>query len=180
MLAIGASPAQVARDRPQGEQSSQPGPSPKTAPNNPPVDFLAAVLGNTEDVWDQIFAETGETYRRPKLVLFSGSLPTPCTTAKRSIGPLYCPLDQRIYLDPSFLLDMRTRTPACASDRACELSKAFLIAREVGRHVQNLLGIPAKGTAGTAGTAGVYRSCFQGSSSGRTRTASRLPSRCVG
>jgi len=101
-------------------------------------------LGDTEDTWNQIFAEGGETYRRPKLVMYSGSLPTPCAFAQSAMGPFYCPLDQKVYLDTSFFRDMQTRYRACSGDKACEFSEAYVIAHEVGHHVQNLLGILPK------------------------------------
>jgi predicted metalloprotease len=106
--------------------------------------FVAAVLGDTEDTWNQIFAEGGATYRKPKLVIYSGSLPTPCAFAQSAMGPFYCPLDQKVYLDTSFFRDMQTRYRACSGDKACEFSEAYVIAHEVGHHVQNLLGILPK------------------------------------
>jgi predicted metalloprotease len=108
------------------------------------VDFLARVLGNTEDIWDEIFTEAGQTYQKPKMILFTDVEQTPCGTVQGTSGPFYCPIDQRIYLDPSFLAEMKTRFPACSSDEACQFSRAVSIAREVGHHVQNLLGILAK------------------------------------
>ena len=113
--------------------------------NTPPSDqmgqFVAAVLGDTEDTWNDIFSQSGSTYRKPRLVLYSGSLPTPCAYAQSAMGPFYCPRDQRVYLDTSFFRDMRTKFRACASEKACEFAQAYVIAHEVGHHVQNLLGI---------------------------------------
>jgi uncharacterized protein len=122
-----------------------------TPPSDPTGQFVAAVLGNTEDIWDEIFAEAGQAYRRPKLRLFSGAEQTPCGDLQRTM--VYCPLDERIYLDTSIFRDLETRFRACTSDKACEFAEAYLIAREVGHHVQNLLGHFGQGTA----AAGVWR-----------------------
>ena len=103
--------------------------------------FVALVLGDTEDRWTEIFAASGRTYHPPKLRLFSGSEPTPCAFAKSAMGPFYCPRDQRIYLDTSFFDDMQRKFGACSNSNACKFSEAYVIAHEVGHHVQNELGI---------------------------------------
>jgi len=103
--------------------------------------FVALVLGDTEDRWTEIFAASGRTYHPPKLRLFSGSEPTPCAFAKSAMGPFYCPRDQRIYLDTSFFDDMQKKFGACSNSNACKFSEAYVIAHEVGHHVQNELGI---------------------------------------
>jgi len=105
--------------------------------------FVAAVLGNTEDVWTQIFQERGATYRPPRLRLFSGSEQGGCGMAQAAMGPFYCPNDRRIYLDTSFFRDMRQRFHAC-NGTACQFAEAYVIAHEVGHHVQNLLGVLPK------------------------------------
>jgi len=126
-------------------QYEEPAQSERTSRNAPPSDqmgqFVSAVLGDTEDTWTEIFAQSGATYRKPRLVLFSGSLPTPCAFAQSAMGPFYCPRDQRVYLDTSFFRDMRTKFRACTTDKACEFAEAYVIAHEIGHHVQNLLGI---------------------------------------
>jgi predicted metalloprotease len=103
--------------------------------------FVALVLGDTEDRWTEIFSASGRTYHPPKLRLFSGSEPTPCAFAKSAMGPFYCPRDQRIYLDTSFFDDMQKKFGACSNSAACKFSEAYVIAHEVGHHVQNELGI---------------------------------------
>jgi predicted metalloprotease len=103
--------------------------------------FVALVLGDTEDRWTEIFSASGRTYHPPKLRLFSGSEPTPCAFAKSAMGPFYCPRDQRIYLDTSFFDDMQRKFGACSNSNACKFSEAYVIAHEVGHHVQNELGI---------------------------------------
>ena len=102
--------------------------------------FVAAVLGDTEDRWKDIFAENGRSYRAPKLRLFSGVEQSACGFAQSAMGPFYCPNDQHVYLDTSFFQDLQTRFHGC-SGRACEFAEAYVIAHEVGHHVQNLLGI---------------------------------------
>ncbi len=106
-------------------------------------DFVAAVLGNTEDTWRVIFRESGEIYRPPQLRLFSGTEQSGCGFARAASGPFYCPGDRRIYLDTSFFDDIRVRFHGCTG-RACEFAEAYVIAHEVGHHVQNLLGILPK------------------------------------
>jgi predicted metalloprotease len=98
-------------------------------------------LGSTEDVWKQIFSANGLTYHPPKLRLFSGSEPTPCALARSAMGPFYCPRDQRIYLDTSFFQDLQNKFGGCSNSNACKFSEAYVIAHEVGHHVQNELGI---------------------------------------
>jgi len=113
------------------------------APTDRTGQFVAAVLGNTEDVWTKIFSENGQTYRPPRLRLYSGAEQGGCGFAQAAMGPFYCPRDRRIYLDTSFFREMRDRFHGCAG-KACEFSQAYVIAHEVGHHVQNLLGILSK------------------------------------
>jgi predicted metalloprotease len=105
--------------------------------------FVAAVLGNTEDVWTAVFKEGGQSYRPPRLRLYSGSEQGGCGFAQAAMGPFYCPNDRRIYLDTSFFRDMQVRFHGC-SGKACEFAEAYVIAHEVGHHVQNLLGVLPK------------------------------------
>jgi uncharacterized protein len=106
-------------------------------------DFVAAVLGDTEDRWTELFQSAGLHYRPPKLRLFSGAEPTPCAFAQSAMGPFYCPRDERIYLDTSFFRDLQTKFRGCDS-KACAFAEAYVIAHEVGHHVQNQLGILPK------------------------------------
>jgi predicted metalloprotease len=126
------------------EQPTQPRESRNSPPHDQTGDFIAAVLGNTEDTWGQIFSEAGQTYERPKLRLFSGAERTPCVYAQAAMGPFYCPIDQRVYLDTSFFRDLQRKFGACDNDKACQFSEAYVVAHEVGHHVQNLLGILPK------------------------------------
>jgi predicted metalloprotease len=106
-------------------------------------DFVAAVLGNTEDTWAAIFQAGRGQYRPPRLRLYSGLVQSACGFAQSATGPFYCPSDQRIYLDTSFFREMRDRFRGCTG-KACEFSNAYVIAHEVGHHVQNLLNILPK------------------------------------
>ena len=127
-----------------GATSEQTGQAPAVAagtPHDATGQFVALVLGDTEDRWTEIFAANGRTYHPPKLRLFAGSEPTPCAFAQSAMGPFYCPQDQRIYLDTSFFDDLQHKFGGCANSNACKLSKAYVIAHEVGHHVQNELGI---------------------------------------
>jgi hypothetical protein len=101
--------------------------------------FVSMVLADTEDVWRAQFASAGKQYVEPKLVLFRGMTPTACGTGQAAMGPFYCPGDQKVYIDLAFYDDMKTRFHAPG-----EFAQAYVIAHEVGHHVQNLLGISAK------------------------------------
>jgi uncharacterized protein len=99
-------------------------------------DFVAVVLADTEDVWQEVFQRAGQTYEPPKLVLFSGAVESECGFAGAAMGPFYCPLDRKAYLDLSFFEELRERFHAPG-----DFAQAYVIAHEVGHHVQNLLGI---------------------------------------
>jgi predicted metalloprotease len=98
--------------------------------------FVSVVLASTEDVWRTRFRETGESYAEPKLVLYSGQIDSACGYAGASAGPFYCPADAKVYIDLSFLEDMQGQLGAQG-----DFAMAYVIAHEVGHHVQNLLGI---------------------------------------
>ena len=104
--------------------------------NDPLADMISVVIGDTEDVWNEIFAEQGRTYREPKLVIFTGSTRSACGLGQAAMGPFYCPADQKAYIDLSFYNDMRNRFGAPG-----DFAQAYVIAHEIGHHVQNLLGI---------------------------------------
>jgi predicted metalloprotease len=125
-----------------GTQTEQTAPAPQgaNARRGPDDDFVAAVLGDTEDRWKEIFAARGLTYEPVRVHLYAGSLPTECDTAHSAMGPFYCPLDKGIYLDTSFFDDLRAKFGACSSSSACRFSEAYVVAHEVGHHVQDLFG----------------------------------------
>lgn len=128
----------------QYEQQNRPSSTARTGtPTDRTGQFVAAVLGDTEDRWKEIFAASNQTYRAPKLVLFTRAKESGCGFAQSAMGPFYCPRDQRIYLDTSFFNDLERRFHGCAG-KACEFSEAYVIAHEVGHHVQNQLGILPK------------------------------------
>jgi predicted metalloprotease len=127
-----------------GSTTQQSAPAPQInagTPNDATGKFVALVLGSTEDTWTDIFSAGGRTYHPPKLRLFSGSEPTPCAFAQSAMGPFYCPRDQRIYLDTSFFNDLQNKFGGCSNSNACKFSEAYVIAHEVGHHVQDELGI---------------------------------------
>ncbi len=125
-----------------GTPTQQSGPPPADdAQTAQTKDFVAAVLGDTEDRWTEMFAASGRTYHAPKLVLFSGAIQGGCGMAQSAMGPFYCPRDQQVYLDMSFFSDLQNKFSACSSDKACRFSEAYVIAHEIGHHVQDELGI---------------------------------------
>ncbi|MCL6436280.1 MAG: zinc metallopeptidase [Leptolyngbyaceae cyanobacterium HOT.MB2.61] len=107
--------------------------------DDPMKEFVAVVLADTEDTWNEIFQQMGGTYQEPKLVLFSGAVESACGYAKSAMGPFYCPRDRKVYLDMSFFRDLQNRHNAPG-----DFAQAYVIAHEVGHHVQNLLGISGK------------------------------------
>ena len=100
------------------------------------ADFSSVVLADTEDTWRMLFEQMGKTYREPTLVLYSGAVQSACGFAQSAVGPFYCPSDQKVYLDLSFFEDLRSRHGAPG-----DFAQAYVIAHEIGHHVQSLLGI---------------------------------------
>ena len=114
--------------------------STNTAPiNDPASHFVAKVLGSTEDVWKSIFEKSGAEYRDPKLVLFTGATPTACGTGQAAMGPFYCSQDEKVYIDLAFYDQLKNRFNAPG-----DFAQAYVIAHEVGHHVQKLLGTSDK------------------------------------
>jgi predicted metalloprotease len=140
---------------------AQTGPAP--APSDRLGKFASVVLGSTEDVWKDIFARSGRTYEEPQLVLFSGAMRSACGLAQTAVGPFYCPEDRKVYLDLSFFQELSSRFGAPG-----EFADAYVIAHEVGHHVQNLLGTFERvGGGGRPGRADSVRlelqaDCFAG------------------
>ena len=118
----------------QAPGSGQPAPHPPASDQQ--ATLMAKVLASTEDTWGQVFTEAGNRYPPPKLVLFTGSFPTACGMGQAAAGPFYCPGDRKVYIDLRFFQLMRDRFHASG-----EFAQAYVIAHEVGHHVQNLLGI---------------------------------------
>jgi uncharacterized protein len=124
---------------PQAVTTPAPADRAASAVNDSQVDFVRAILGETEDVWGAYFQNMGKTYVRPKLVLFSGQVSSACGFASSASGPFYCPGDQKVYIDLSFYRQLATEFGAPG-----DFARAYVIAHEVGHHVQNLLGITDK------------------------------------
>jgi predicted metalloprotease len=137
-LFTGVNPSQIVNQNGGGD--SQPGQTTQyTGPQSMQRRFVRTVLGGTEDVWDSLFRANGQTYEKPKLVLFSEGVNAGCGFASSATGPFYCPADRKVYLDTAFFNELQTRfqAPGLAAE-------AYVIAHEVGHHVQNLLGVSAK------------------------------------
>ena len=129
----------VSRHLPSSAQQGKP------AGNDEAGQFVAAVLGDTEDQWSAIFKATGKTYQPPKLVMYSGATRSACGMAQAAVGPFYCPNDRTVYLDTAFFKEIETRLRGCETgSKACQFSQAYVIAHEIGHHVQNQLGILPK------------------------------------
>jgi predicted metalloprotease len=134
---MGTDPGQ---DPNAGQQTRQaPG---RPQQNDEQLEFVKRVLGSTETTWGEIFRRNGSTYREPKLRLFTGQVESACGVAGASVGPFYCPGDERVYIDLSFYDELRSRFRAPG-----DFAQAYVIAHEIGHHVQNLLGTSDKVTA---------------------------------
>jgi predicted metalloprotease len=120
----------------------------RNGPTSVPQDEMGRdvvkILGSTEAVWTDIFAKDGMTYRAPRLVLYSGHTDAACGTAQSAMGPFYCPNDRKVYLDTSFFREIQTRFRGCDAASACLFAQGYVIAHEVGHHVQNLLDVLPK------------------------------------
>jgi len=111
-------------------------PAPRSPEENRLADFVSVVLADTEDTWHELFRRSGSTYREPKLVLFTDAVESACGFAGSAVGPFYCPRDQNVYIDLGFFREMKDRFQAPG-----DFAQAYVIAHEIGHHVQNLLGI---------------------------------------
>jgi predicted metalloprotease len=122
-----------------GTTVQQQGPAPAPPKEDAGARFVSQVLRSTEQVWTDVFRESGRTYQAPKLVLFSGSWPTACGQGQAAMGPFYCPEDRKVYIDLSFyrVLEQKLGAPG-------QFAQAYVVAHEVGHHIQNQLGIMEK------------------------------------
>ena len=111
----------------------------RPAEENRMADFVSVVLADTEDTWHEMFRRSGKTYQAPKLVLFTDAVDSACGFAQSAMGPFYCPQDNKVYIDLQFYRDLQNRFHAPG-----EFAQAYVIAHEIGHHVQNLLGISDK------------------------------------
>jgi len=119
-------------------------------------EFVSVVLADTEDVWGALFQRSGQQYLQPKLVLFSGAVQSACGFAEAAMGPFYCPADQKLYLDMSFFNDLAQR-----HDAPGDFAQAYVVAHEVGHHVQTLLGISEQVHAARRGADEVESNALQ-------------------
>jgi predicted metalloprotease len=112
------------------------GPQRKPPQDDPQADFIRAILGDTEDTWSRLFEQGGGAYEPPRLVLFTGAVQSACGQASAAVGPFYCPPDRRVYLDLQFFRELSERFGAPG-----DFARAYVVAHEIGHHVQNLLGV---------------------------------------
>lgn len=138
---FGVDPTPLLDGMQSGSQSSAPGtrPTDEELKNDPLADMVSVVIADTEDVWNGIFAAQGQRYEEPTLVLFRGSTGSACGLGQAAMGPFYCPADKKAYIDLSFYDQMRSRYKAPG-----DFAQAYVIAHEIGHHVQNLLGVSGK------------------------------------
>ena len=139
-LFLGAEPRDVLKLVQQRQQGA---PQQANGPVDPAEeerkDFVSAVLAETEDVWHDLFRKMNREYKEPHLVLFTGRVDSACGLASKAVGPFYCPGDEKVYIDLSFYQELKDRFHAPG-----EFAEAYVIAHEIGHHVQNLLGISSK------------------------------------
>jgi len=133
----GQNPLELLQQVPQSEESAPAGGPPPA--DDPQAQMVSAVLGDTEDTWQQIFAQNGSSYEDPVLVLFDGSVRSACGLASAAVGPFYCPGDHKLYIDLSFFRDLDQRFGAPG-----DFAQAYVIAHEVGHHVQTLVGLSSR------------------------------------
>ena len=139
----------------QREAPAPSGPAGANAPRDEQKEFVAHVLGDTEDVWASVFQQRGGHYQPPKLVLFRGQTGSACGLASAATGPFYCPGDRDVYLDLSFFQELSKRFGAPG-----DFARAYVIAHEVGHHVQNQLGLMAQMQQKSAGASDIARNAL--------------------
>ena len=140
-MLFGVDPREIINDVTTTQTQQRSVPAPQSSSPAPPEQrkFVSVILASTEDVWGETFKQMGKTYQPPKLVLFSRGVQSACGMTSSAMGPFYCPGDRKVYLDLSFFADMQRKLGVTG-----EFARAYVIAHEVGHHVQNLLGIMRK------------------------------------
>lgn len=139
-MALGVDPGVVLQGDPSaGAPAAYPTDAPPPPADDEMAQFVSVVLADTEDTWNALFREMGENYREPGLVLFSDAVQSACGFAQAAVGPFYCPGDQKVYIDLAFFRDLQQRFRAPG-----DFAQAYVIAHEVGHHVQTLMGISAE------------------------------------
>ena len=146
-LLLGVDPSQLLQGNLGGDQSAYLPPAPNQAQEEKLKDFVSVVLADTEDTWHEQFRTLGANYEEPKLVLFTGGAESGCGFAQSAMGPFYCPRDHKVYLDLSFFQELADRFGAPG-----DFAGAYVIAHEVGHHVQNLMGVMDKVDAARGGS----------------------------
>jgi predicted metalloprotease len=136
VLLLGGDPTSLLQNSQQSNNYTTSQNYTESAEDQQLVHFVSVVLAETENIWQDIFKENGRTYREPKLVLFNGSVESACGIAGSATGPFYCPGDEKLYIDLSFYQELKNRFKAPG-----DFAMAYVIAHEVGHHVQKLLGI---------------------------------------
>lgn len=140
VMLLGGDPSALLQGASQQQQTqTQTSGEPYKDANPEQTEFVRVVLKDTEDVWTAIFKERGQTYEKPKLILFTNAVQSACGMANAAVGPFYCPGDHQVYIDLSFYNDLKEKFGAPG-----DFAQAYVIAHEVGHHVQNLLGISDK------------------------------------
>jgi predicted metalloprotease len=139
---FGQDPSVVLQNLPQQQPQGEQVPYEESAAEAQLREFIAVVLADTEQTWGEIFAANGRTYEQPQLVLFSGAVESACGFAQAAVGPFYCPVDHKAYIDLSFYEELRSRFGAPG-----DFAQAYVIAHEIGHHVQTLLGISERNMA---------------------------------
>jgi predicted metalloprotease len=134
-ILAGGGDGSVTQVDPRGYETQAPAPQPG-GPQDEQAEFVSVVLGDTEDTWTELFAQAGQRYEPPKLVLFTDVVRSACGMAQSAMGPFYCPLDQKVYIDLGFYRDLQQRFRAPG-----DFAQAYVIAHEVGHHIQTLTGI---------------------------------------
>ena len=140
------------------QQSTTPPSTLTPEQQNEQADFASAVLGSTEEVWGEIFQDSGHAYPMPQMVLFAGATDTACGTGQSAMGPFYCPLDQKLYLDLDFFHELEVKLGAPG-----DFARAYVIAHEVGHHIQNLQGtLKKRGSNADSVKIELQADCFAG------------------
>jgi predicted metalloprotease len=134
-LLLGADPRQLLQQNPGTSPAAPATSRPTNTQDDEMKQFVSVVLASTEDIWTDIMRQNGRQYRKPKLVLYTGLVESACGTADAAVGPFYCPGDEKVYLDLSFFQELKQRFRAPG-----DFAEAYVIAHEVGHHMQNLLG----------------------------------------
>ena len=158
---------------PSGSGSTAPLAEADSGVNDERKDFVATVVGYTEDTWSEIFREGGRTYRPPKLVLYTQAAESACGFGQAAMGPFYCPDDEKVYLDLSFFQELHDRFHAPG-----DFAQAYVIAHEVGHHVQKLLNLTSPGRSNRASVrTELQADCLAGVWANRTEKSQRAEAR---